>query len=937
MRFLRLILLTALSACAAAHQAGAQQPAELKEIKVGTSAFTLGDPVPSWVDRAALPEVTKVQPLVVRLADSQYLLDQVPVVYVRRAMQINDAASLTAAGRVSISFAPEYEHVQLHSIRIERGQEQLDRTTSSNIRFLQREQGLDYGVYSGRVTASILIDDLRVGDTLDIEYSTSGENPVFAGKFIGVAGWDQVYPTLRRRVVLNHPLDRHPTWRMVGDRPDAAITPKETVQNGVRRLEFDQLSLPETPVEALTSPDFFAFRFIQFSEFGSWNDVSRWATDLFEGKPVITDDLRTAIERIRALDTDEARVASALEFVQTQIRYFSVSLGESSHRPSPPDAVLRHRYGDCKDKSLLLVTLLRELGIQARPVLVQIGRRTGLEKTLPSPQFFNHVIVRAMLGDKSFFLDPTRLGQHGLLDHMGQAHPGAQVLLVAPDTSDLSRIADGDVELVQDEIVEHATIAKLGDEAQLEVKHVLRGVSAEQFRLAFERASHDQLLRGLGSAMERRYPGSKLASEPDIHDDPVQNVFSIVTTYKVPKFANERNGNWAVSFKPDNLLGAVASSPSAERKTALRIPRFPFHGKYSFEVTFPQEVSFTGDPNAQTVANDYFSMTTSDYFRGNIATKSVELTTLRADVEAANYPAFSDQLTAANKAIGGVIFVAKSIIKQDDAETRLSLTDRLRNTLEESVKKVGETISAGKITGPDLAEAYCLRSSSLGLLGRFDEALRDANSASRLAPNASNSMSCRGEINFQAGQFDSSIADHSKAIALGATNAIEFRGRGVSKFYAGRLEEAATDFAKASELADKETRIYCDIWLASTLGLLDKKLPEEVVKRAASEAQGEWPRPGLAMMTGAITPEDMLQSLQNKSGDDRDMALAEGYFYLGQHYLAAGDKKTAEAYFKKTREVGVIIYTEHIAAGFALKQLQGGGTANTAKQPAAAN
>src|SRR5262249_17393439 len=151
-------------------------------------------------------------------------------------------------------------------------------------------------------------------------------------------------------------------------------------------------------------------------------------------------------------------------------------------------------------------------------------------------------------------------------------------------------------------------------------------VPAEQFRLAFERMSHDQLMRGFGNALERRYPGSKLSGEPEIHDDPVENVISMSSTYKVPKFANETNGNWAVYFKPDNMLDVIVASPSAERKSALRIPRFPYHGKYSFDVTFPPEVSFTTDPQAQTVANDYFSMTTSNYFRGNIAKKSVELT-----------------------------------------------------------------------------------------------------------------------------------------------------------------------------------------------------------------------------------------------------------------------------------------------------------------------
>ena len=101
----RFILVTALLACAAGHQAAAQQPAE-KEIKLGTNAFTIGDPVPSWVDRAALPEVTKTLPIVVRLADGQYLVDRVPVVYVRRATQINNAAALTAAGECRFHSRP---------------------------------------------------------------------------------------------------------------------------------------------------------------------------------------------------------------------------------------------------------------------------------------------------------------------------------------------------------------------------------------------------------------------------------------------------------------------------------------------------------------------------------------------------------------------------------------------------------------------------------------------------------------------------------------------------------------------------------------------------------------------------------------------------------------------------------------------------------------
>jgi lipoprotein NlpI len=916
----------------AAAQTGADH--QVKEVQLGNDAFTLADPVPSWVDVAPLPDTANSQPVVIRLADTQFLVDRVPVTYVRRATIVNDAASLTAAGRFSISFAPEYERVQLHAIRIQRGQEQLDRTKTSNIRFLQREQGLEHGIYSGRVTASILIDDLRVGDTLDISYSVYGQNPVFGGKYFGMSAWDQGVPALRRRVVMNHPLDRPLTWRVVGDRTALPLAPTETVKGGMRRVAFDQQPLPEIVSEAQVSPDFFGYRFLQFSEFESWNDVAKWANALFDTKASLGDELKGVVQRIRALDSNEARVTSALEFAQSQIRYFSISLGESSHRPTSPDEVMRRRYGDCKDKSLLLVTMLRGLGIEAKPVLLQIGRRMGLEKTVPSPQFFDHAIVQVTLNGKTFFLDPTRLGQHGLLDRMGQQHEGAEMLVVAADTKELSTIPSTDGNVVADEITEHATLSKLGEDGDLQTQRVWHGVRAEHLRVLLEHASRDQIRRNIANAMERRYPGARLVGEPIINDDPVQNAFSIAAHYQVPKLATEREGNWLVSFKPDNMGDVLITSSTAGRTTPLRIPGFPYHGKYSFEVTYPDEVSVITDPRAQTIANTYFNATVSDYFRGNLARKTVELTALRPSVDAENYTSYADDVRTLNRAIGGVFLVNKQAIKSTDASAQLDFEHRLRDIRQETIKKASQTITNGKLAGTDLADVYCLRGNAYSDLGRYEEALQDMNTAVRLAPNAPATLSCRGELYFQAGQFDKSIADYSKAISLGAVEMAAFRGRGVSKLFAGRTEDAIADLTKAAEMGDEEGRIYCHIWLATAYGRLGKPIPEDLTKRAAAEVQGEWPRAGRAMLTGAISVEELLKRLDEKKGDDRQMALAEAYFYIGEHYLNVGDNGSAQAYFEKTRNLGVIIYTEHAAAKFELARMKNQGPTAAAAPPA---
>jgi hypothetical protein len=155
---------------------------------------------------------------------------------------------------------PQYHKLKVHAVRVLRAGETLDRTASSSVRFLQRETGLEQGVYSGEVTASILVSDLRVGDTLEYAYSLYGQNPVFGDKFIATVGWDQGYPAALRRVVLNHPAGRQISWRLIGDRQGAPLKPAESVHEGMRRLVFEERSIPKTLVEPLTPREYVVFR-----------------------------------------------------------------------------------------------------------------------------------------------------------------------------------------------------------------------------------------------------------------------------------------------------------------------------------------------------------------------------------------------------------------------------------------------------------------------------------------------------------------------------------------------------------------------------------------------------------------------------------------------------------------------------------------------------
>jgi lipoprotein NlpI len=237
------------------------------------------------------------------------------------------------------------------------------------------------------------------------------------------------------------------------------------------------------------------------------------------------------------------------------------------------------------------------------------------------------------------------------------------------------------------------------------------------------------------------------------------------------------------------------------------------------------------------------------------------------------------------------------------------------------VEKTSQAIKSGKLDSADLANSRCLRSNAYSDLGKFAEARADADEAVKLAPNSATVLMCRAAARFTAGEFDKSTEDYSKAITLGATDAKVLHLRGMAKFYAGRVEDAADDFLRAADTDDREAQLMNDLWLAWSHQRLGRPLPQAVRQRAAEEPRGAWPRPALAVLTGDVTAEEMLKLIERKSGDERTMALAEGYFYLAQYYLGRGETAKARKLLEDTRRLNVIIYVEHTAAGFELQRL----------------
>ncbi|SCB92035.1 Transglutaminase-like superfamily protein [Chitinophaga costaii] len=182
--------------------------------------------------------------------------------------------------------------------------------------------------------------------------------------------------------------------------------------------------------------------------------------------------LNTRIATLKAAAGNDVTLymEMAIRFVQDDIRYMGIEMGPYSHQPHTPEKVLAQRFGDCKDKSLLLCTLLRANGIAADMAYANTDEGPVLNTYLPSPDNFNHAIVHASLQGKNYWIDPTISYQRGKLQTLATPDYG-QSLIVNDTTTGLTAMNTrpaGDINIheeitISDKNTESATLKVTSD------------------------------------------------------------------------------------------------------------------------------------------------------------------------------------------------------------------------------------------------------------------------------------------------------------------------------------------------------------------------------------------------------------------------------------------------------------------------------------------
>lgn len=141
--------------------------------------------------------------------------------------------------------------------------------------------------------------------------------------------------------------------------------------------------------------------------FSGPTDLFNWYTSMLYDTAEIDKSLVKGMvdSLVKNHNSDIEKVKSIYYWVQDNIKYIAVEYGMGGYKPRRADVVLKRRYGDCKDMSNLINTMLKYANIESH--LTWVGTRDipYSFSDIPTPSVNNHMIVTCILNGQYYFLD----------------------------------------------------------------------------------------------------------------------------------------------------------------------------------------------------------------------------------------------------------------------------------------------------------------------------------------------------------------------------------------------------------------------------------------------------------------------------------------------------------------------------------------------------
>jgi tetratricopeptide (TPR) repeat protein len=704
--------------------------------------------------------------------------------YWESVVRVQTSQGLSQAGNLSLAWMPDHDTMTIHKVHIVRDGQVIDvLAKGQTFTVIRRESNLEVAMLDGALTGALQIEGLQVGDIVDLAVTLVRRDPVLKGhaeRFAGLPGM----PAARMRIRELWPDAKPMRWRATAgiDPPRITTGPEGTEL----AIDMANAKAPQPPRGAPAR--YSNVGQIELTDFQSWGDLSALMAPLYQQAATLTAEspLKAEAAAIAAASADpKVRAAAALKLVQDKIRYVFLGMNDGGYVPADADVTWSRRFGDCKGKTALLLALLNALGIAAEPAVVSSSRGDGLDAQLPMIGLFDHILVRATIDGKVFWLDGTRMGDRSLDDIA--VPPFKWALPIRPDGAAPEALIVPPFDKPQAaSLIRFDASGGLDVPAPVHAETIFRDDGAIMLNLQLANLSRQDIDRSLKDAFRKRYQ--------DIDVQHTEAVFDAATGQERISMDGVANMSWVTNpasgvRRYETASGVVGWKPDYQREpgpdrdapfavnyphfmTATEIVVLP-HGGAGFHID--------GIDVSKTVAGMEIKRTSR--IVDGVFTLETSAKALAPEFPAAQAPSAAATLRALA-----------------DDTVYVAAPKPYYPTNDEIDKSLGVTLNT--------ADQFLARGMALSQRGDKERALPDLDKAIELNPDSAQAYAYRGALYYDKGDVDRASSDFDAAIRIDPRQVMALRGQAAILGRKGHNQEAADALTHVIALSPGDALSY---------------------------------------------------------------------------------------------------------------------------------
>lgn len=394
----------------------------------------------------------------------------------------------------------------------------------------------------------------------------------------------------------------------------------------------------------------------------SWEQAGLYYHTLFDTGEKPETEIASQVDILAKNQSDTlAKIDALYTYVSRQIRYVAIEIGIGGYQPHLPADVYKNKYGDCKDKATLLISMLGKIGLRAYPALVGTRGDVEADPKVPTLATFDHMIVAFPVPadlrpaieklpaydshNQILWIDPT--SETDPLGQLPEMDQGVFALISYPDRGDLQRIPQAPP---GQNGFEYTTSVHLTSDgtgtAEVEAKYL--GVSNSHRHMFYRGRSQSEILKTFEEMVARyvnqsTFQKASITGVEDSHQQIVEK-FSFAGNFSVASAGS----SWF--FQPQFLSGiAVPEVGMRPRRLPLDIGT-PFHVKCNYREELPAGMRVESVPDKISVKTEFGELTIEYSVNGNVLTASENLSFSQGLILPEKYMEFRDFVNASIRA-----------------------------------------------------------------------------------------------------------------------------------------------------------------------------------------------------------------------------------------------------------------------------------------------